>query len=100
MTTANPFDAEQDPNLEVTLKGDAVEVHDVEHLESVEEFKAKLKGIRPSSVDNEAAHGFFDPVGGLPRPGIFPWSPGHFPFLAVKALHFWRSAVSEIWLWH
>jgi hypothetical protein len=47
MTTANPFDAEQDPNLEVTLKGDAVEVHDVEHLESVEEFKAKLKGIRP-----------------------------------------------------
>ena len=47
MTTANPFDAEQDPNLEVTLKGDAVEVHDVEHLASVEEFKAKLNGIRP-----------------------------------------------------
>ena len=47
MNTTNPFDEEQDPKLEVTLKGDAVEIHGVERLASVEEFKAKLKGMPP-----------------------------------------------------
>jgi hypothetical protein len=50
MNPSDPFDEEHDPQLKVTLSGDHVEVRGVEHLTSVEEFKAKLKQLSPEQL--------------------------------------------------
>ena len=50
MNNQSPFEEEQDPKLEVTLTGDAIEVRGVERLASVEEFKEKLKRLSPEQL--------------------------------------------------
>jgi hypothetical protein len=50
MNPSDPFGEEHDPQLEVTLSGDHVEVRGVERLASVEEFKDKLKQLSPEQL--------------------------------------------------